>query len=318
MMLFALRGSTIGNDTHEYIRIFNEISTQGDSKFEFGRYETGFIYLNYLLKSWHDDAQIIFVVAGLFIYYSFGRFILKYSKMPWLSLFLFFTYGLFTFTFTALRQGMAMAICLFAFEALMKGKNIRFVLIVIFATFFHSTAIVFLLASLCKFLKPNGKTFVLSYISAAVLLIAFTAVLNYIFQMLPMYEHYTSGSYIGEMGIAAFLYSFLSSVILFFTYSVVKKTKSLSRIDAYGMIMILLAVILYIVSIKANIFDRMAIYFNMFAIIILPNAINLLKGQKQLLAITTSIIVFFAYQAIIISYRPEWISIYPYSFYWQK
>ncbi len=321
-VLFAFRASNIGNDTHEYIRIFNEINIHGEFEYGQSRYESGYLLLNYILKSWINNPQIIFIVAGAFIYYSFGRFILKYSEIPWLSLFIFLTYGFFTFTFSALRQGLAMAICIYAFEALMNGRNIRYILLIICATFFHSTAYVFFASYLCKILKPSRKVFFIGYLTAAVLLATFSVVLNYVFQWLPIYELYTLGSYIGETGIAAFLYATLSSAILIFSYNILtvhqQKKQMLNKVYSYGLIMILIAVIIYIVSIKANIFDRIALYFNTLVIILLPNAISKLKGDNRVLVIATVLAVFFTYSAIIISYRPEWMSIFPYSFYWQE
>lgn len=315
--LSSLRGATIGNDTHSYIYMFKNLSADDHSRFEIG-----YVWLTDTIKKFTDNYQFLFVVVSIIIYFSFGKFIVKYSKMPWLSLYLFFTYGFFTFTFTALRQGIAMAICLYAFEAILKGKNIRAILLILGATLFHSTAIVFSLAFLCKFLKPSGKVFSYGYITAIILLVVFTAVLNYVFQMLPMYEHYTQGTYIGETGVAGFLYATLSSMILLFSYSkLVVQAKNCSvipKVDSYGLIMVLFVVILYIVSIKANIFDRMAIYFNVLSLIVLPNAISQLKGLTRQITIASVIVVFYIYSAMIITYRPEWVSIYPYSFYWQN
>lgn len=320
-VLYALRGPLIGNDTHEYIRLFNETNT--NVKFDTtndGRYEIGYMYLNYLLKLISDNHQIVFIVAGAFIYYSFGRFILKYSKIPWLSLFLFFTYGLFTFTFTALRQGIALALCLYAFEALMKNRNILFIAIVLLASYFHNTAIIFFVAYLCKIFKPSKKFFLAGYFVAIILLILFAPLLNYIFQLLPMYEHYTEGTYIGEVGVAAFLYATLSTGILIFSYHTLynnRKKMVSSKINSYGMIAIMIAIILYIVSIKANIFDRMAIYFNMFAIIILPNAVAAIKSISRQYVTIAIVAIFILYESMILLYRPGWVSIFPYSFYWQ-
>lgn len=317
ILLSSLRAPHIGNDTPNYIYIFNNLDPENSS-----RYEIGYIWLNNLIRNINDNYQVLFTVVSVIIYGSFGRFIMKYSKLPWLSLFLFFTYGFFTFTFTALRQGLAMVICLFAFEAIMNNRNVKAILLIIIATLFHSTAIVFFVAFLCKVLKPSTKTFIIGYIIAFVLLAVFTAVLNYVFQLLPMYEHYTSGTYIGDTGTAAYLYTTLSTGILIFSYINLRQYNgrviSLSKVDSFGLIMILFAIMLYIISINANIFDRMAIYFNTLAIIVLPNAITHLKGATKQLSIVCVLLVFYIYEAIIITYRPEWISIYPYSFYWQK
>lgn len=316
IILSSLRGANIGNDTHSYIYLFKNLSAENHS-----RYEIGYVFLNDIIKKITDNYQYLFTIISIFVYFSIGRFIIKYSKIPWLSLFLFLTYGFFTFTFSALRQAIAITICLYAFESMMNSKNIKAFLLIFLASLFHNTAIVFLFAFICKFIKPSGKVFIVGYISSFIILVAFTTVLYYVFQMLPMYKHYSQGTYIGEIGIASFLYAILSSIILLFSYkqltSGIKKSGFISKVDSYGLIMVLLAVVFYIISIKANIFDRMAIYFNILSIIILPNAINKLSGVNRQFITVIVVVVFYIYSAMIIYYRPEWNSVFPYSFYWQ-
>lgn len=82
------------------------------------------------------------------------------------------------------------------------------------------------------------------------------------------------------------------------------------------LILVLFAVTIYIVSLKLNILDRIAIYYNVFSIILLPNAIYWLNKGNRMLFYSLVILLFFAYSAVIITFRPEWGTIYPYSFCW--
>ena len=86
MCLGAFRAETIGNDTHEYLRIFQEIA---QDPFRETRYEAGYVFLNYIVSLFSSDPQSILVVTSCITLFSFGRFIWKYSRSPWLSLFIF-------------------------------------------------------------------------------------------------------------------------------------------------------------------------------------------------------------------------------------
>ena len=77
----AFKASTVGNDTHEYLRLFE----MGDDALTAGtRYELGYLYFSQTIWKISQNPQILFVVYSLFFYASLGRFLLKYSSMPWI------------------------------------------------------------------------------------------------------------------------------------------------------------------------------------------------------------------------------------------
>lgn len=315
-VMAAFRGATIGNDTHEYIRIFEQVD---QSFIDSTRYEAGYLWLNVFLKYISDNYQIIFIVTSIFIYYSFGRFILKYSSYPLLSVILFFSYGFYSFSFTAIRQGIALAILLYSFDRILKGQFWRFLAIVFIASLFHSTAILFVIAYLSRIVKPSWKTFILFAGGGFVGTIIFSVILNYVFQLFPMYQTYTSKSYVGDAGLANMLYIILSSLILFFSYSLIKPRRYESQILPLNeslLVLVLFAVVLYILSLKANILDRIALYFNVFSIVLLPNALKRTSVFNRALFTLFIVVFFYIYSVVILEYRPGWNSVYPYSFCW--
>ena len=320
MCLGAFRAETIGNDTHEYLRIFQEIA---QDPFRETRYEAGYVFLNYIVSLFSSDPQSILVVTSCITLFSFGRFIWKYSRSPWLSLFIFFTYGFFTFSITAVRQSLAIAILLFGYDYILQGKKLKFVLTVLVATTFHTTAIFFIFSYFCRIVKPTVRTIVLFFGIGVVCSYLFSVLLEFAFGLFAMYAHYDNGIYFGDTRLASILYVVISSLILFFSYYLLARKRVIRQLPGlqlrnnnYMLILVLFAVTIYIVSLKLNILDRIAIYYNVFSIILLPNAIYWLNKGNRMLVYSLVILLFFAYSAVIITFRPEWGTIYPYSFCW--
>lgn len=318
--LSGFRAPYIGNDTEEYLRIFREVNSGLYDNSE-SRYEIGYLWLNQILGNFSDNSQIIFIATSLFIYYSFGRFILKYSKFPWLSLFLFLTYGFFSFSITVVRQSIAIAILLFSYDYILKNKFIKFLGLVILATLFHSTAVFFIFSYLCNKIKINSKTILIFILIVASAYALFNVLLNQMFSLFPIYEHYDGGKYFGETRLASVLYVFISSIIFIFSYLIINTNENKQKLSSNKLtqfnseaFMIMMAIGVYVLSMKLNILDRIAIYYNIFSIVLLPNAINLLnKNMKGLLTFVT-ILLFFAYSTTLLILRPGWNSVFPYSF----
>ena len=83
----------------------------------------GFNILNTILKTIGFSTQdflMIYAVVTVGIYFWFVR---KYSDNIWLSVFLFFTMGCYTFTMAAIKQCVAVAFCLVGIDRLLREKS---------------------------------------------------------------------------------------------------------------------------------------------------------------------------------------------------
>lgn len=319
MIMSAFRGPEVGNDTHEYIRIFE--ASQQQFFMETSRYEHGFIWINKYLRSYTDNPQILFIVYSVFLYFSIGRFISKYSRNKWLSVFMLLAYGFFSFTFTAVRQGIALGILLFSFDYIISGKKFKFLILILLASLFHTTSLLFVFAYLAKYIKPSVRVFAISGLVGLGSVFIFSVLLNFIFRFFTMYQHYAESSYIGEAGLANIFFILISSSILIFSYRVLYKRNGKSitssaniKIDNTAMILVMFAVVFYILSMKANILDRIGLYYNIYSIILLPNAIKALNINSRTLIQPLTIIFFYLYTITILLLRPGWNSVFPYSF----
>lgn len=308
-LLSALKASTIGNDTPEYIRIY-EIAPQ----LEIGltRYETGYVLLNSYLYKISSNPQFLFVITTIFVFFTYGRFIWKYSEMPWLSIVLFFLLGNYAFVMSALRQSLALCFLLYSFECLINKRYIYYAVLVLLASTFHSSALLFFCTLPLSFLHLNKKTIYVVVFASILSLIFFSSLLSTLFEYMSMYERYTDSDYFqGNIRFASVLQLFISIVLFIIGYKYYfkncsDKTNIEFRKSKLLMLVYLFAVYLYMLCLKVNLIDRFAIYFSVFSIVIIPNAVNRIQyiGKKR--TIVNLIIIFYIiYTSIALIYRPN-------------
>lgn len=124
----------------------------------------GFNLMNHILIRVGASAQdflmfYAFVTIGLYVW-----FLRKYSKHFCLSIFFLFTMGIYTFTMAAIKQCVAVAICLPAISRALERKWISFVVLILLAATFHPYALMFLLVPFLTDRPWSGRT----YLSLAV------------------------------------------------------------------------------------------------------------------------------------------------------
>ncbi|MBM7685772.1 EpsG family protein [Defluviitalea raffinosedens] len=332
--LAAFRANTIGNDTYEYIRIFNNIAVSKDIASYTWRYEEGYLYLNKLISMITLNPQFIIIVTSIFVIFGFAKFIYRYSKIPWLSTYLFFTLGYFGMSMNTIRSNIALVIILYSYRYLRERKLFKFIFIVFLASLFHRVSLFFLLAYPITYLKYNFKTILLVISSSIIVSLTFSKLLNVVLIYFPRYQYYIESKYLDGDTRTASVLNFLVglSIIIFgvctrYHLKEMKEElvlKSISREklnikDGQNMLMLIITgVAVIFISFNFSLLDRIGNYYIVFAIIYLPNAIIGLKNrQMKMLSIFLVVGMFFIYSTTIQIMRPEWNVIYPYKFFWQ-
>lgn len=139
-LLAGLRNHSVGSDSETYTRHFRSNLNIYNFEFEKG-VELGYQILEYILLRLQADYFWLFLITAIIVVYCYLTVIKKYSINYPFSIFLFITLGVYTFFFNGLRQGIAMAIFTFATPYLLDKKLIPYILVCLFASFFHTTAL---------------------------------------------------------------------------------------------------------------------------------------------------------------------------------
>lgn len=320
--LASFRSSIVGNDTQSYIYIFEQ---SADYLANGSRFEIGYVYFNYLLSKITSEPQYVFIICSLVIYYSYSRFIWKYSKMPWLSLLLFFllTFGS---TVNIMRQMLAISILLWSVDFVIQKKPLLFVATIALATLFHNTAFLFAPIWLLSKLQLNRRTALLMTVIALTMYVGFAGLLNYAFGYLSMYEYYSEGKYFeGEVRLASMIQLLISLGVSVFGYLAYQRNNNVQwKLSDEGMsyklllLMQFIATVIFFLCLRVNLLDRIALYYSTFSIINIANAISLYPNYRRKSLAMTVLIFLLVYNSTIMTLRPEWNRVYPYEFCWQQ
>lgn len=122
---------------------------------EYLNYETGYAIFNKLLYTISENAQFLLIVSAIIAMGAVMWLICKYSKSPLLSVIIYLSLPAFLINFSGIRQSIAVAITMYSFRFIKEKKLIPFIVLVIIANRFHSSAIVFLAAYPIYHLKTH-------------------------------------------------------------------------------------------------------------------------------------------------------------------
>ncbi len=308
ILVTALRHYTIGgNDPRVYYYHYqNSINSTLDQMMLQSRMEYGYHIFVKILSSIFENPQWLFFWTGVIFTVSVAYFIYKNSKDAFLSLLLYFTLGLFTFSLSGLRQTLAMAICLISIEMIKKRKFIPFLLIVVFAAQFHITALIFI----PFYFVANIKITTLNMFIASIVI----AGLVYFMDDLVSFANFSIGM---DYNVAVSSGGFITVIIYLLVFALVLfQHKELLK-DKTNSIMVIMAAIgllSYVMRYFATrATERVSSYFFYAVLILLPNAVHCIKDKKERQAVY--ILVMILAIALFI-YRTMGNTIYPYRFFW--
>ncbi len=242
-----------------------------------------FSKLGFTYRGWFVFIATVYI--GGFCYVTY-----KYSNDYFISVLILITQSYFYFSMTGLRQTLAMGICFFAYDFAVRKKPVGFALAVFLASLFHSSALIFAVFYFIKNLKINFKYWFATLGALAVSFLFPSFINNLVEQLawndeLARYADVTTG-----LSISGFIIQFC---ILLFCYMF---TRFDAKNDGYrkpwfAAMVMGLVIQAFVVNID-NIF-RMAMYFSVYGVLAVPDAIELqgLKNRRLAFWIITALLM---------------------------
>lgn len=245
----------------------------------------GFNILNTILKTIGFSTQdflMIYAAVTVGIYFWFVR---KYSDNIWLSVFLFFTMGCYTFTMAAIKQCVAVAFCLVGIDRLLREKKISFVFWILLASTFHPYSLMYLIAPFLMFKPWTNKTYILLAVFGLIGL-GIQPLLGTVVDITTMLgEEYDAATFTGE-GINIFRLAvvWVPVIVSFFVRKYLREANT-KKDNLILNLTILNAEIMFIGLFgTANYFGRLANYFLIFQALCLPHLFNgFTTGSKRII-----------------------------------
>ncbi|MBQ7258119.1 MAG: EpsG family protein [Abditibacteriota bacterium] len=292
-LLGALRNQNTGSDTHNYcLRFINQSGSLLDIFNEAIKYvdsEKAYYILAAIFRYFTDNPQVWLAVSCLVFIIPCAILIYKHSDNPAISYIYIVALLIYQFTWQGLRQEYAMATCLIATMFLIKKKWVWFVILFILAFMFHRTAVVFLLVLIAFRFKPNVWGFLLvvgffflSYISPfSVNLIIARIFGDTDFAGTDKVLGYAASVRSGSS------YKLFAVLFVFYIISYACKDGLIKRnpLNGFFINMSLIGCCFQALAVGIPEFFRLAYYFSIFNMLLVPNVCEYLQERNNRLPI---------------------------------
>lgn len=310
-LIIALRhkevGSADSSHYYEHWELMRNLSLEGLKNYiPEARFEAGYCIFVWIFSHIFPNAQFLFVITGAFFAFAVCRYIYINSKDPELSFVMFICLGLYTFMAQGLRQSIAMSICLFAIEFCKKRKFLPFILLVLLATTFHTSSIVFMLVYFLYGFTLGIRTGILS-IGVSGCLLALSGPIVSMGKMISEIEYEGTIESGGYVAVAIYV---IILVVSFLLAGEKRKDKNYS----FFVYMTMLGFVFYLMRYTGvDIAERISWYFMFGQLIALPNALS--RFDKAVSFVIKSIIIVLC--IALFAYRLNGDGLVAYRFFWQ-
>lgn len=275
--------------------------------------EPGYLLLNLIVAGLGGDYRaFLFVFHFLFVALVF-TWIDRYSRSPWLSVYIFLTLQYFALSMNFLRQALAAAIILWIYPFLKARRFLPCCGLVLLAACFHRTALVML--PLCFLLSmPVSKLhYGLATLITGAIYIFMDPLIQVAVTLAPKYEHYLTERYWQGN---SFLYVVLPVCCFLFTLPLLYRTvrdPSISPVLCNSMFYSLL-IQLFIT--RHFILERFSIYAAFFSLLALPEA-AFVPGKCSA-KVRTGLLLFGCFAYFLFAASQGFHGVYPFHGVWDR
>ncbi len=315
----AFRMDCVGNDTSSYVAHFTTIASYSNL-FECIKQdgmEPGFVTYCWLLSRLNNNPQILLIVTSIIIYTSIGLFTYKYVKNVGLFCCLFLGIMQFDFFMSAMRQAIAVAIILYAFDFILKNKTIKFIIGGILATTFHYSSILFLL--IYPFINKNKikqNSTLNKMITFGIIIIIgffFNKVISLILIIFPKYGYYMRAKTFDGVPRIALIMRILVYGLLFLVPKILyNKDNEYNKFNIIGSRLSYTNICILVIAMNAVALSRFSNTFSFFATMYFSNRVTTMNIYDRKIMILFTLMAFAMYGFIIILLKtPDWVTTYP-------
>lgn len=286
LVLFAgLRTSY--NDTWNYIDGFNSapgvLEWLADPE-NFNPFTNPLFYFyQSVIKTVFHDAQMLIFISAIITQFCFLLFFKRYAKLFLFSIFIYFTLGTFVFTLAAIKQVLGMAIVTRAFPYLEKKKWIPYYLIVFVAMLIHTYALAFVVLPLFRAKPWRTFTFVFIIVTAVIMMNFEVAITEFMEQANDLGKTLADYEVFDDATINVFrlaVYAVPPVISLLLQKWVLRDASKMDHVLIH-MSIISLAFMVMGTQSGANMFGRMANYFELGTICCLPMMLEKTFEEKS-------------------------------------
>lgn len=303
----ALRSSSVGPDGLVYAQAFKDVQSLSYSEiFVVYTKEPIFYATLKLLQEIGVTLQIWYALIGGLFAFAVMYATKLYSEQPLVSVLALFSLGYYTFSFTGLRQTVALSIIILCFCMIEQKKYWIAILLILVASLYHNSALIFLLIVFVRDRRIKIWQYVMFMLASLVGVMVFEAeVYAFISDIVDSVERLESyAGYTYGLSWAGFIIQLLIFIFCMVLYNG-KNKQLLLNTSFFGVLFQMLTVLL------AEFF-RISMYFSIVNILLIGNVYCQNRFTTRSKHIARILLV-----AALILYFINSHTGYEYSFYWQ-
>lgn len=281
-VLSSLRYS-IGNDYYHYRQYFYDMKIYDMSFSEtmnsFG-IEPGYVLLMKLVEAAGGEYLHLNIMTALLTLVPVGYVICRYSKMPWISCWLYLTITFFYNSMNFTRQSIAAAIVFFSFGFIKKKKHLAVFLMIIAGSMFHMSVLLMIPVYLISLIKPTAKSMGIIGACAVLVFIFSNQIIDFLLDnIFQSYAKYADSIYLTVGLTPKFLIiPTILAVIIISAYFLGMKEKEPDSAMLVNFIFYNFLIWLFII--KHFIIERFTLPIYIFTLLSLPEALEFYRGYK--------------------------------------
>ena len=241
----------------------------------------GLEYLMKIVYDWTDgDYQAFIVLISFFVILANAHLVKKYSPSPLQAFLYFFGLLYFSFHFNALKQSVAMIFIIYAFDAIIDRKLLKFLLLVTAASVFHYPALVFLPAYWIGNMRI-GRGYII--LLAAIMLVIYFFRDEIVQQMSDIYYGEDSGHNIATN--ERFLMNkVIVMLVIIAAALVIRPPDPSDRVYCSFLSLVGVAAAIQTFAAYGNVFERLADYYFQFSFVFIPMVFEGITTKRRYLS----------------------------------
>ncbi len=222
--------------------------------------------------------QVFLLIVNAFLLTAAMHFICRYSKIPWLSVYLYITLQFLAYNMNLIRQSIATAFFLLAWPYLKNRKILPYSMLIVIGGLFHNSLLFLFPLYFLLPLKQSKKSLLLLAALTAIIYLFFDPLFELLGPFLPTkYTNYQGGFFWQANGFCYALFPALYCLLIILFRS--RIADSMLRSVCLNSAIYHFIISLFIT--KHFILERFAVYPFVFSLIGIPEIISSYRNQKR-------------------------------------
>ena len=273
-IIMSIRSIEVGADLERYIPFYERCKDYSWTQiFEPGLKEYGYRIYNKILSLFLNEQLFLMMTAGITligVYYV----IKKYSKNYFLSIYIYISFNFFIFTFSGLRQAIAISLGMLSIKYIDERKFWKFLILILLASTFHMSSLILVPMYFLRNINVKPKILPLVAIVYFILFIARRQIIAFI--LMFVYDNYA----LSNTG-NGYVYLLLLMVIVIGITIYKKQFLQEGRLNNFFYNVLLIALLLQLFASAQGEVARLTMYYSIYMIIAIPNFIKSIKTREQ-------------------------------------